>query len=144
MKLNKYLKELGYKWEDLPGNYNPDLKSDVAAADIRNKEDDEGFCGYEFFSLDHSLALYIYPRLCYFRDHIMDIAIPGCFTTFGNKNSNKISKEGQRMWHQVIEEMCEAFKLLLVGSKEGYENLDQQKINKGLHLFAEYYSSLWY
>ena len=62
MKMNKYLEEIGYKWEDLPGNYNPDLDfGDCAAADIRNKEDEDGMCAYEFFSLDHSLALYIYP-----------------------------------------------------------------------------------
>ena len=54
MKINKYLKELGLTEYDLPGNYYPDLKLEegAVAADIRNKEDEEGFCSYEFFSLD--------------------------------------------------------------------------------------------
>ena len=58
MKINKYLKELGLEQKDMPGYYNPNLKDSSAGSDIRNKEDEEGFCDYEFFSLDYSMALY--------------------------------------------------------------------------------------
>lgn len=150
MKNNRYLKELGYTWRDLPGNYDKRLAKEgetCAAADCRNAEDNEGFCGYEFFSLDHSLALYIYPRLCYFRDYIMDIGTPGCFTcsSYTTKNKDEITKAGQEMWHQIVNDMCEAFRLILtLEDREGWSGIDQQKINKGLHLFAEYYHCLWY
>ena len=64
MKFNHYYKELGLKDTDfLFENY-----EDIAD---RNKEDAEGFCDCEFFSLDYSLALYIYGRLRYFEDHCL-------------------------------------------------------------------------
>lgn len=72
----------------MPGNYNPALDfGDCPASDPRNEEDEEGFCGYEFFSLDHSLALYIYPRLCLFREYCADFGTPGCFCH--NKDGSK-------------------------------------------------------
>lgn len=38
--------------------------------DKRNQDMEEyGFSSMEFFNLDHTLDLLIYPRLCYFRDH---------------------------------------------------------------------------
>lgn len=144
MKNNKYLKELGLKWYDLPGNYNKKLEEnerlcDTPAADIRNKEDKEGFCGYEFFSLDYSLALYIYPRLCFFRDHIATIGTPGCFSSITDTNKT----EGSNLWQEIVGKMCEAFKLIITGEAE--ENgIAAYKVREGLHLFAEYYSNLWY
>lgn len=146
MKMNKYLKELGYRWEDLPGNYNHKLieKDDMcAAADIRNKERKDGMCTYEFFSLDHTLALYIYPRLCYFRDNIMKFGTPGCFSSYGS--NKEATKQGQKMWEETVNKMCEAFRLILsLEDTQGYEAINQRKINEGLHLFAEYYNCLWY
>ena len=144
MKMNNYLKELGLKWYDLPGNYNEKLSkniklSDVAAADLRNKEDKDGFCDYEFFSLDYSMALYIYPRLCYFRDHIAPMATPGCFSSLGEVKEN----EGQDLWIEILNKMCEAFKLIILG-EAGDNGINLFKVNEGLHLFAEYYLNLWY
>ena len=102
MKINKYLKELGLDWYDLPGNYDEKLHNcgikkleNSAAADPRNKEDDEGFCEYEFFSLDYSMALYIYPRLCKFRDEYAKFGTPGCFCY--NKDDQP-DKKGDEKW----------------------------------------------
>lgn len=148
MKINKYLKELGYNWYDLPGNYRKELKDNnklcnSPAADPRSKINETGFSVYEFFSLDHTLALYIYPRLCYFRDNIMDMATPGCFCSMGtNKEASKL---GHEIWKEKVNKMCEAFRLLLdKNTQDGYESINQQKINEGLHLFAEYFQCLWY
>ena len=64
MKFNHYYKELGLKETDFPFEGHEDICN-------RNLEDEEGFAGIEFFSLDYSLALYIYGRLRYFQDHCL-------------------------------------------------------------------------
>ena len=83
MKLNRYLSEIGIKYEDLPGNYiawfdNPNTKIS-ALYDPRNQEDEEGFCEYEFFNLDHTFDLIIYSKMSYFREHIAKYSTPSYF-----------------------------------------------------------------
>lgn len=147
MKMNKYLKELGLKWNDLPGNYNRHIKSDCPAADIRNKENSEGFCEYEFFSLDYSLALYIYPRLRYFRDNYAEIATPGCFCYDKNGKHIDNPNETNRRWLEVLDKMIKAFQYII---KEPDWNTSEEihkigkVIDEGLQLFAQYYNCLWY
>lgn len=152
MKINKYLKELGLTEYDLPGNYYPDLELEegAAAADIRNKEDEEGFCSYEFFSLDYTLSLYIYSKLCYFREHIADLATPGCLCTYKDsvfeteEEKNKAYQEAHQLWLSIIDKMVEAFKLKITGVRDGYEGIDNEKIRKGMQCFIDYYDCLWY
>lgn len=143
MKNNKYLKELGLTWRDLPGNFDKRL-TNCPAGDIRNKEDNEGFCSYEFFSLDYSLALYIYPRLCYFKDHYATIATPGCFCY--ERDGITERKNGNQEWIKTIEKMILAFKLIIKKPDNWIENSKEisDNIEEGLKLFAEYYSCLWY
>ena len=72
IKINKYLSEIGLTQEDLPGYYKPNknLEETKPCTDPRNQDMPEyGFSNYEFFNLDHTFDLLIYPRLCYFRDH---------------------------------------------------------------------------
>ena len=146
MKLNHYLKELGIKWEDLPGNYNPLLKNDSAAADPRNKLNKEGFAHREFFSLDYSLALYIYPRLCEFREKYSKYGVPGylCY----DKNGEHLDMEvASKKWNEILDKMILAFKFTLVTPEhETTEELNKiyDTISEGLHLFAEHFHSLWY
>jgi hypothetical protein len=68
MKFNHYYKELGLKETDFPFEKSEDICD-------RNIENEEGFSEIEFFSLDYSLALYIYSRLRYFQDNCL-IACP--------------------------------------------------------------------
>ena len=63
---------------------------EAQAFDKRNKEDSEGFCGYEFFSLDYSMALYIYPRLCKFREDYAHYGTPGCLCY--DENEKQVEK----------------------------------------------------
>ena len=152
MKINKYLKELGLTEYDLPGNYYPDLKleEDAAAADIRNKEDEEGFCSYEFFSLDYTLSLHIYSKLCYFREHIADLTTPGCLCTYRDnvfeteEEKNKAHQEAHQLWLSIVDKMIEAFKLKITGVRDGYEGIDNEKIREGMQCFIDYYDCLWY
>ena len=141
MKNNRYLRELGVRWDQLPGNYNSKLQKDCPAADRRNKLNKEGFCEYEFFSLDYSLALYIYPRLCYFRDNCAKWATPAFFTfnEDGTENPN-----GNKEWIETINKMCLAFRLIITDPADPFDFKEvNKKIEEGLSLFAKYYRSLW-
>lgn len=154
MKLNKYLKELGLEWYDLPGVYDETLQKDekmcdVDAADPRNKEDEEGFCGREFFSLDYTLSLFIYSRLCYFREHIGPIATPGCLTSLRADNLSKEEREkaheeAHKKWEEILDKMVLAFRLQIEGFDEGYEGIQREQVREGMQLFIEYYDALWY
>lgn len=149
MKINKYLKELGLEQEDMPGYYNPDLTEDKPASDPRNEEDEEGFCIYEFFSLDYTLSLYIYSRLCYFREHIAVMATPGCLLPIKDWNLSVEEKQersnaAHSKWLSIVDKMIEAFRIQIEGYREGYEGIDREKVREGMQLFIEYYGSLWY
>ena len=148
MKLNKYLKDLGLDWCDLPGNYDGKLHNcsinkieKSPAADPRNKEDEEGFCKYEFFSLDYSMALYIYPRLCKFIDEYAKFGTPGCFCY--NKKGEPV-ENGNEKWIKVLDKMILSFKYIIKEPEDiDYKEKDRI-IKKGLFLFAKYYNCLWY
>ena len=61
IKYSKYLKEIGV-----------DPMEGVVREDPRYKLDEElGFAPFETWDLSYSLALEIYPRLCYFREHTL-------------------------------------------------------------------------
>ena len=178
MKLNKYLKELGLKWEYLPGNYitNISLKMrlqyrlyklkrglsyifsnkikeiprndffESQAFDKRNKEDAEGFCETEFFSLDYSLALYIYPRLCKFRDEYAKYGTPGCLC-YDKDEKQLPSEESSKRWMEILDKMIWSFKSIIIeptwNTTEELQEINT-KIDEGLHLFADYFQCLWW
>lgn len=149
MKINKYLKELGLEKWDMPGYYDKKIKEDVAGADIRNKEDEEGFCEREFFNLDYTLALYIYPRLCYYRDNISDLIVPGVlcgveYSDIREEEKEKMKKEKEEKWHEILDKMIEGFRIKIVGYREGYEGVDAAKVREGMQAFVDYYDCLWY
>lgn len=179
MEMNKYLKELGFTWYDLPGNYipktslkvrlrrrwyrikrsfcfafspleehAPDYREDMEyeAYDKRNRIDKSGFCKSEFWLLDYSLALYIYPRLCEFRNEYAKYGTPGCFCTDEDGNDKE---NGHEEWLAALDKMILSFKYILrePETKEwkdlSYKEQDEV-IQEGLNLFAEYYRALWW
>lgn len=62
LNYNHYLAELGIKPTDFPF---------YSCGDYRYEINKEGFRSSDFFSLDYSLACYIYSHLCYFRDNCL-------------------------------------------------------------------------
>lgn len=130
---NHYLKELGIKETDYPFN-----KEDVVEPS-RYLPDEEGFVPAEFFSLDYSMALYIYSHLCYFRDNCL-VGYPAGMTF--------------EKWENILDTMIEAFKLIIVkDDKETklydeafkeYSKRKQRKIRQGLRYFGKYFYCLWY
>lgn len=131
IKINKYLEELGLTQEDLPGYYNAEVDNNKGLKpcnDPRNKDIPEyGFSSYEFFNLDHTFDLLIYPRLCYFREYC-NFGCPGGMS--------------QEQWDKILNTMIEGFKLSLTVD---YPKVKQQKkIAKAREYFARYYHCLWY
>ena len=110
IKINKYLEELGYIQEDLPGHYDKQCKDfDKPYNDPRNQDMPEyGFSVYEFFNLDHTFDLLIYPRLCYFRDHC-NVGSPGGMSF--------------EEWNNILDSMIEGFKLRIDMLKK-YQSLN--------------------
>lgn len=147
MKHNKYLKEIGIEWYDLPGTYqdgneNKEEINDTAAGDCRNQEDNEGFCGYEFFNLDYTLNLFIYSKLCYFREYIADLATPGCLISHSTDRNNDDQQKDNKLWKKILDEMIDGFKVALIGDLSDSEV--RYKITHARRLLAEYWDCLWY
>ena len=140
MKLNKYLKELGLDEDSFLFN---EKQKEV---DSRYKEDEEGFVDAEFFSLDYTLSLYIYSRLCYFREH--------CLCGYSMYFEHRYKERAAEKWAEILDDMTEAFRLMIV-EDESYKSFDKKeryilsknrakKINKGMRYFIKYYHNLWY
>lgn len=181
MEMNKWLKELGLTWYDLPGNYIPktslkirlkrrwykikrgicfmfsaledaapdyDEKYEYQAYDKRNKIDERGFCEYEFFSLDYSMALYIYPRLCEFKEKYAKYGTPGCLC-YDEKGNSRDGDEGHKEWMEILNKMIFSFRETIkenapdISDREAYKEYNE-KIKEGLQLFGEYYYCLWW
>ena len=115
IKSSKYLKEIGV---------NPMEGFDIE--DPRYKINKElGFAQFETWNLYYSLALEIYPRLCYFRE------------TAGSYPLGSNEKE----WDEILDKMIKAFKLILTDNR--YHSEAREAIEEGLSLFAEWYLALW-
>lgn len=146
MKINKYLKELGFEWYDLPGTYqegNENIKeiSETAAGDCRNWESEEGFCGYEFFNLDFTLSLFIYSKLCFFREFCADYGTPSCICY--HAVTEEEHENAHKFWLNILDEMIEGFKLSIAPGAAN-NGINNYKVNHARRLLAEYWDCLWY
>ncbi|MFW6219837.1 MAG: hypothetical protein ACOCZ5_01355 [bacterium] len=130
-----------------------------------------GFDPKDTWSLDYSIARYVLPRLRYFKEK--NTGRPCCFVVtkkllkeIGLKipegvsieeiNLNKDYKYDDFLftcWDKTIDRMIESFELFLnqddIDISNSKERLKQMQINyeriqKGLYLFAEYYQALWW
>lgn len=116
IKHSKYLKEIGV-----------DPMEGFDKKDPRYKIDKElGFAQSETWNLYYSLALEIYPRLCYFR------GIAGAYPLGLN----------EKEWDEILDKMIKAFKLILTDNR--YRDEDLEAIGEGLSLFAKWYLALWW
>lgn len=132
MKYTHYYKELGLEPTSFPFEGYEDICD-------RNIPNDEGFTGIEFFSLDFSLAIYIYGRLRYFQDNCL----------YGHPNDMT-----EKQWKDVLNKMVKAFKLYCIHEdsdmtipeqeRKARSKNKQKQINYGMRLFIKYFSHLWY
>lgn len=122
LNYNHYLAELGIKPTDFPF---------YSWGDYRYEVNEEGFRSSDFFSLDYSLACYIYSHLCYFRDYCM-VGHPGSIT--------------MEEWTKIINHMVRGFKLYIIQDYRPKRNTKtyNKKIKKGFELFIKWFGALWY
>ena len=97
---------------------------------------------YEFFNLGYTLDLYIYSKLCYFREYIAVICTPGRFISKLGDRSNKDQEKDNELWLSVLDQIIEGFKLSIAGDLNEAE--DRYKIVSARQLLAEYWDCLWF
>jgi len=87
-----------------------------------------GFDGSELWSLDHTIADFILPRLIAFKDS--QVGYPRDLT--------------EKKWDTILDKMIYAFE---VKSREYSDNepteKDWEKYDEGMALFAKHFGSLW-
>ena len=89
-----------------------------------------GWDDRDCWSLDVTIAKFIVPRLKHLRD---------------NKMGYPCDLSSEIEWNLILDQMIEAFELAQEDSYFCPENYQQQqdKLDKGLQLFAKYYQNLW-
>lgn len=117
IKYSKYLKEIGVDPMEGFDKYDPRYKIDKEL----------GFAQFEAWNLYYSLALEIYPRLCYFRERTL--AYPA--------EADSIEE-----WYEILDKMIRAFKLILIDDRRDDEKF--KEVEEGLRLFAKWYLALWW
>ena len=137
---NRYLKEIGI-----------DKKHWMfSKEDNRYIPDGEGFAEVETWNLDHTLDMFIYSYLRYFKDVGLDTGTPMSYCY--DKNGKAI-KNGHRRWVKDVDYVIETFKLRLLDIDDAWKELGLEKndfegynkrIKKGMELFIKIYNELWW
>lgn len=95
--------------------------------DKRYHPDEDGVAPAELWSLDYTIALYIYPRIKKFRKITM--GYPGRLT--------------EEQWDTILGKIEQAFKLIILNEVTFLTDEEHKLIEEGLDLFREYYFHLW-
>lgn len=145
LKLNKYLREIGYSEESFP----------FKKENEQYYPNKEGFITAEFYNLDHTLNLMIYSYLCYYREYIADKVTAGCFIPMDDINDAK--NIGHKKWLKMLDSMIFGFKVILTADEKKQqellktdktglelEKLVYKRWNKSKKLLCEYWSCLWW
>lgn len=119
---------------------------------------------YDLWSLDHTLAMVIYPAvkliakhkvgtpMSMFSDRCHELMQMGTQPTAALKREyTKLNKAGHKKWQDTLNEIVWTFHQLAEveefeateGMTRKQEDAYHQRIKDGLHLFAEYYRALW-
>lgn len=107
------------------------------------KKNKDGVKPSELWNLDFTLAYFIYPRLKAFREAELHGCPPWLLDENGEEFFVEDVDEGVKIWKQEIQKMEEAFRLIL--EKPNWFQIDENDkiVEKGLKLFAHYFTDLW-
>lgn len=86
-----------------------------------------GFDDRELWSLDHTIAKFVLPRLIGFRE--IKGGYPGTLTS--------------EKWDAILDKMIYSMQAICDEWEGKYEKGGEEKIKKGLNLFAKYFRHLW-
>tara|TARA_Y100000034_G_C6896755_1_gene413585 strand:+ start:1642 stop:1971 length:330 start_codon:yes stop_codon:yes gene_type:complete len=106
----KYIKEDDHRWEKYVAH-----------------EKEHGWSPDELWSLDHTIADFIYPRLVGFRERTC--TYPGTLS-------------GMDEWKEILDKMIKSFKYIK-DEQEYYTKVPSEELHEGLDLFRKYFFNLW-
>ena len=92
---------------------------------------DEEIRQRELWDLDLTMAIYIYPRIKYFKDHYAEMWYPG------ELNNNE-------EWLNILDKILLAFKIIIMSYKIDDIEYDYKKVEEGLILFAKHFNDFWW
>lgn len=98
--------------------------------EYRKQRLERGFDDSELWSLDSTIAEFVYPRLKAFYNEGDMLGYPARLT------KNK--------WHDILKSMIKAFDIIVNKNIIDYTKEERKQVDNGLRLFAEYFSDLWY
>ena len=147
--------------EELIKKYPPyDIFSDKSVSEedaqtSKKFKNEHGFVPSDVWNLDYTLACFILPRLCYFRD--MTGSIPNCiYTDISMESDEELDNDtedklAQERWNNILDDMIEAFYLYILEDRDLPINNNNKsitfernkQIEKGLNLFSKYFTMLW-
>lgn len=135
--------------EELIKKYPPyDIFSDKSASEedketSKKFKNEHGFVPSDVWNLDYTLACFILPRLCYFRD--ITGSIPNCiYTDISMESDEELDSDiedklAQKRWDNILEDRD-----LSINSYDKSITFERNKqIEKGLNLFRKYFTMLW-
>lgn len=99
-----------------------------------------GFDATELWSLDHTIANFVYPRLKAFRKAHGGVPREFCELNASGKWINR--KKSIKKWHDTLDKMVLAFELA-AQDKVTYTKEEEDQMQEGLKLFAENFFNLW-
>ena len=91
----------------------------------------------EIFSLDHTVAIFILPRLKMYRECVLPGITWGCF-------SGLPDGRGAKLTVMRVDEMIAAFELLASDGCWSHDSEQGKIVKKGLNSFRKYFNALWY
>ena len=125
---------------------------DKAFVKKRKKFEEKHCFGYtDCWNLDNTIAEFLLPRICYFRDNI-DTCPSSILMDFAKKNKedfNSISQNTEEEafgeWYKILDCIATACYYYLKQSIDSYEirGEKEETIKKGLNYLSEYFYSLW-
>jgi hypothetical protein len=110
-------------------------KNDKRQDKYKKQRISRGFDDSETWSLDETIASFILPRIKRYKD-INNIAYPATDGMTFEK------------WNEILDQIIETFEFIKNGSGDKWGKNQQEikkqmdKVNNGLHLFAEWFNSL--
>ena len=135
MRLTPAHKELGYTKKDFLFNWKDKIKDKRFRVSKKR-----GFAESELWSLDHTIALFVYPRLKAFNEN--NIGHPIFFYVTDGKEMKQGTIEE---WKKEVEKMVRAFELVLRDEHNSTYLTEEEieEVQTGLLSFAYNFHDLW-
>jgi len=93
----------------------------------------------EAWNVNHFIAKYALPRI----QALIEIEKTSPYATVPGVLDKKYGSQGFKIWLKYLGEMEYAFHIFSTDTFSYETKENQERVKRGLHLFAEYYEYLW-